>query len=105
MGIIDRVLGSFASERGLVEEAQRMAPVLSDILTSIAAGVSPGMTTAAISEQIDVALRSAHLEPVMKGYQGFPASATVSLDEQIIHAIPSDRRVADGDLIKIQTAG
>lgn len=82
-----------------------MAPVLSDILAGVAASVAPGMTTAAISDQIEIALKAAHLEPAMKGYHEFPASATVSLDEQIIHAIPSQRRVADGDLIKIQTAG
>jgi methionyl aminopeptidase len=92
-------------EQDVVLEARRLAPVLSDILAAVAAQVVPGITTAAIDDQIERALKSAGLRPAMKGYRGFPNSSTVSLNEQMLHAIPSARRVADGDLIKIQTAG
>jgi hypothetical protein len=57
MGFIDRVLGRSASAARLLDEAQRMAPVLSDILANVAACVEPGMTTAAISDQIEIALK------------------------------------------------
>ena len=120
MGVIDKILGrrlrsaevepdlaapTSASVERIVIEARNMAPVLSDILAKVAAGVVPGITTIAINDQIDHALREAGLEPAMKGYNGFPMSATVSVNEQILHAVPSARQIASGDLIKIQTAG
>lgn len=120
MGLIDKLLVRWLASAGaeprpagvaspaaeeVIIEARRMAPALSDILAEVAARVTPGLTTVAINDQVDRALGEAGLEPAMKDYNGFPMSATVSVNEQILHAIPSTRRVSDGDLIKIQTAG
>jgi methionyl aminopeptidase len=88
-----------------LSEARRLAPAVSDILAEVGASVVPGTTTLAINEQIDRGLRAAGLEPAMKGYRDYPMSSTVSLNEEVLHAIPSQRRVQDGDLLKIQTAG
>jgi methionyl aminopeptidase len=82
-----------------------MAPALSEILAGVAAGIRPGATILAIDDQIERGLRQAGLEPAMKGYGGYPMSSAISVNEQILHGIPSGRRLAEGDLVKIQTAG
>ncbi len=66
--------------------------------------VRPGVTT----YEIDMALRR-HIErcgakPAFLGYNGFPASACISINDEVIHGIPSKKRVLrEGDIVKIDT--
>ena len=63
----------------------------------------PGATTAQIDAMVESFIRShAGATPSFKGLYGFPASACISLNEEIVHGIPSPRRVLkDGDIITV----
>jgi methionyl aminopeptidase len=61
----------------------------------------PGRTTADIDADIELFIRSHGALPTFKGYRGFPAASCISINEQVIHGIPGDRIVKDGDLVKI----
>lgn len=76
--------------------------VVADALAATREAVKPGVSTAdldAIAEQV---IRDAGAVPSFQGYYGFPASICSSVNDEVVHAIPSARRVlADGDVISI----
>jgi methionyl aminopeptidase len=76
--------------------------VVARALAAMRTAAVPGATTAtldAIAEQI---VREAGATPSFKGYHGYPATICSSVNDQVVHAIPSDRQVlTDGDLISI----
>lgn len=61
----------------------------------------PGVTTAAIDAKIKHIIVSHGAIPSFLGYGGFPGSACVSVNDEVIHGIPSDRELKDGDIVKI----
>ncbi len=67
----------------------------------------PGVTTKEIEVAIENLFHQHGAIPLFKGYPGkvpFPASACISLNEQVVHGIPGPRMLRSGDLIKIDTA-
>jgi methionyl aminopeptidase len=84
-------------------EAMRAAGlVVARALGEVRAAVEPGVTTAELDRIAEQVIRDAGAIPSFLGYQEFPASICASVNEQIVHGIPSDQQVlADGDLISI----
>lgn len=84
-------------------EAMRAAGlVVAKALALLAAAVKPGISTAELDELAEQTIRESGAVPSFKGYQGFPASICASVNEQVVHGIPSARQIlADGDLISI----
>ena len=71
-------------------------------LERMRAAVAPGVTTADLDAIAEETIHAAGAVPSFKGYHGFPASICSSVNEQIVHAIPSHQAVlADGDVISI----
>lgn len=61
-----------------------------------------GMTTKELDEKIHRYIKKCGAKPSFLGYSGFPGSACISINDEVIHGIPSHRRVIkDGDLVKI----
>ena len=64
--------------------------------------VKPGVTTKHINDMMERYIRSKGGKPSFKGYGGFPAAACISINEQVIHGIPSNHTVIqDGDIVSI----
>ncbi|WRS27493.1 type I methionyl aminopeptidase [Oscillospiraceae bacterium MB08-C2-2] len=63
--------------------------------------VKPGVSTAHINRLIENYIRSQGAIPSFLGYGGFPASACISINEQVIHGIPGDRIIEEGDIVSI----
>jgi len=64
--------------------------------------VKPGTTTKQLDQIVERVIRDHGATPSFKGYGGFPASACTSINEQVVHGIPSDEVILkDGDLISI----
>jgi methionyl aminopeptidase len=71
-------------------------------LENMRAAVAPGVTTADLDGIAEETIRAAGAVPSFKGYHGFPASICSSVNEQIVHAIPSPRAVlTEGDIISL----
>jgi methionyl aminopeptidase len=69
---------------------------------SIDGAQAPGVTTADLDELAETRIRKAGATPAFKGYHGYPATICASVNEEVIHGIPSGRRVlVDGDVISI----
>jgi methionyl aminopeptidase len=83
-------------------ERMRTANVLvADVLAELAVLVAPGVTTAELDEAAETLVRGAGAEPAFKGYRGYPATLCASVNEQVVHGIPSKRALRDGDIISL----
>jgi methionyl aminopeptidase len=84
-------------------DAMRAAGALvARTLAEVATLAKPGVSTAELDALAEQTIRESGAEPSFKGYHGYPASICASVNEQIVHGIPSSARVlADGDLISV----
>jgi methionyl aminopeptidase len=84
-------------------EAMRAAGlVVARTLALVREKAAPGVSTAELDDLAEQTIRGAGALPSFKGYHGFPASICASVNEQIVHGIPSKTQVlADGDLVSI----
>lgn len=86
------------------EEIERMRTAGRVVVTTFDAvrqKIRPGVRTRELDAVVERVIRGAGCEPSFKGYRGFPASACISLNEQIVHGIPGSRKLHEGDLVKI----
>lgn len=63
--------------------------------------VKPGVTTAQINKAIHNYIKSQNAIPSFLGYGGFPASACISVNNEVIHGIPGERVIHEGDIVSI----
>lgn len=76
--------------------------LVADILAKLAAAVAPGVSTLELDLQAERWAREAGAEPAFKGYRGFPGTLCVSLNDEVVHGIPSAQRVLkSGDIVSI----
>lgn len=76
--------------------------IVAAVLRELAAALRPGITTAELDRLAERLIREAGAEPAFKGYQGFPASICTSINDEVVHGIPSPHRVIrEGDLVSI----
>ncbi|MCB1184951.1 type I methionyl aminopeptidase [bacterium] len=80
---------------------QASAEILASVFLAIREMVVPGVTTGEIDEAIESRIREAGCVPSFKGYHGFPASACISVNEEVVHGIPGDRELLSGDIVGI----
>ena len=87
----------------LIRESSR---IVADVLKLVGALVRPGVTTLELDRTAEEYIRSRGGEPAFKGYGWdksnlFPATLCISIDEEVVHGIPSKRVLKDGDLLSI----
>ncbi len=75
--------------------------VVVDVFDAVREKIRPGVKTKELDAVVERVIRSAGCVPSFKGYRGFPASACISLNEEIVHGIPGSRKLRNGDLVKI----
>ncbi len=76
--------------------------VVGRTLRSLAAAVRPGITTAELDALAEDEIRAAGATPSFKGYHGYPATICASVNDEIVHGIPSRQRsLRDGDIVSI----
>jgi methionyl aminopeptidase len=87
-----------------VEKMRSAAQIVATVLQEIAAMVEPGMTTADLDAHAERRIREMSATPSFKGYYGFPASICACLNHEVVHGIPSPKKVIRrGDLLKVDT--
>jgi len=87
---------------GELEKMRTVGRLVGEVLTELTARVAPGVTTAELDEVAEERIRAAGAAPAFKGYHGYPATICASINEEVIHGIPSGRRVLnEGDVVSI----
>ena len=90
-----------AREIAIMRKASR---IVATVLREISELAAPGMTTADLDRHAEKRIREMGATPSFKGYHGFPASICASINHEVVHGIPSGKRVIRaGDLVKIDT--
>jgi methionyl aminopeptidase len=83
---------------------QRAGGIVADTLALLGEQIRPGITTAELDRIADEYIRSRGGVPSFKGYQGpypYPASICASLNDVIVHGIPGEEALADGDILSV----
>ncbi|APD48691.1 type I methionyl aminopeptidase [Synechococcus sp. CS-602] len=87
-----------------IEIMRQASRIVATVLRELLELAAPGMTTADLDRQAEKRIRSMGATPSFKGYHGFPASICASINNQVVHGIPSSKQVIRaGDLLKIDT--
>ena len=84
-----------------IEIMRRAGAVVAGALDLAERELKPGMTTSRLDELIEEYIRSLGAVPAFKDYQGFPASACISIDSEVVHGIPGNRAVREGELVSV----
>ena len=88
-----------AAELEKMREAGRL---VGEVLTELASKVAPGISTAELDELAEKRIAKRGAVPAFKGYHGYPATICASINDEVIHGIPSGRRVlVEGDIISL----
>ncbi len=75
---------------------------VADVLAELEAAVAPGVSTADLDRLAEKLVRDGGAVPAFKGYRGYPATLCASINEEVVHGIPSASRVLkDGDIISL----
>jgi methionyl aminopeptidase len=81
-----------------MREAGRVARLALDAARAM---VKPGVSTLDIDAEVERVIRAHGATPEFKGYHGYPASSCISVNEQVVHGIPSGRKLKEGDIVGI----
>jgi len=84
-----------------LEKMRRAGRVVGETLEILQAAVRPGVTTKELDEIAEREIQARGATPSFKGYRGFPATICTSINSEIVHGIPGNRVLKEGDLIKL----
>lgn len=80
---------------------EKSAGILREVLAELCGAVRSGITTLELDRLADQAIRRRGGEAAFKGYRGYPAALCVSVNEEVVHGIPSRRKLKTGDLVSL----
>ena len=78
---------------------KQSAEILSRVMRQIKKEIKEGVSTREIDARAEELILGENALPAFKGYKGFPATVCTSINEEIVHGIPSTRRLKDGDIL------
>ena len=84
-----------------IKVLQKAGKILSLIVKEVTRSLKAGMTTGDIDQIAEKLIDEYKVTPAFKGYRGFPACCCISVNEEVVHGIPGDRIVRDGDIVSI----
>jgi len=84
-----------------LDKMRRAGLIVAETLRELRRMVEPGISTRQLDAYAEKKIRAAGAYPTFKHYRKFPASICASLNDEVVHGIPSDRKLREGDIIKI----
>ena len=82
-----------------VEKIEKAGRIVAEVLLELKEQVKPGVTTLELDRIAEDGIRRRGGKPAFKGYRGFPATLCASVNNVIVHGIPSERILREGDII------
>tara|TARA_B100001996_G_scaffold120210_1_gene90935 strand:+ start:561 stop:1400 length:840 start_codon:yes stop_codon:yes gene_type:complete len=87
-----------------IEIMRKSSKIVATVLSEIRDLVKPGMSTLDLDDYAEKRIREHGAKPSFKGYHGFPGSICSSVNNEVVHGIPSKKKIInDGDLLKVDT--
>jgi methionyl aminopeptidase len=84
-----------------LERMRAANALVAEVLAELARMVTPGITTRDLDAKAEKLVRDGGAEPAFKGYRGYPSTLCASVNEQVVHGIPSSRPLDEGDIISL----
>lgn len=84
-----------------IELIRQSSLLVGKTLAEVARVIGPGITTKALDKVAEEFILDHGAKPGFKGYHGFPATLCVSVNEVVVHGIPSHRELKDGDIVSV----
>jgi methionyl aminopeptidase len=75
--------------------------LVANVLAAVREAVAPGVTTGDLDALAEKQVRAGGAEAAFKGYHGYPATICASVNEEVVHGIPSRRALLDGDIVSV----
>ncbi len=80
---------------------KKAGKVVADTLELIGRELKPGITTEELDRMAEEFICSQNAIPGFKGYHGFPATACISIDDEVVHGIPGKRKIVEGQIVSV----
>lgn len=87
--------------RSEIDKMRKAGRILAGLMEELARMVGPGIATIDLEKASVAAMSKAGVRSAFKGYRGYPANICVSVNEEVVHGIPSSRRLKEGDIVSI----
>ncbi len=85
-----------------IEKMRKASAIVAEVLVLLKNMVKPGVATAELNAFAESEIRARDGEPAFLGYRGYPATLCVSINEEVVHGIPSaSRKIAEGDIVSL----
>ena len=84
-----------------ISSIKKSNEIVAKILAELGRMIAPGVQTKELDEYAEMRVKESNAIPAFKGYRGYPASLCTSINEEIVHGIPSSRSLREGDIISI----
>jgi methionyl aminopeptidase len=84
-----------------IEQLKKSCAIVVEIFRELKKVIAPGITTKELDQISEKIILSRGALPAFKGYRGFPASLCVSINEEVVHGIPGQRKLKEGDIVSL----
>jgi methionyl aminopeptidase len=84
-----------------IEKMRTAGKIVAEVLDLISENIRPGITTKALDKLAADHFRKNDARSAFLGYQGFPANICVSIDDEVVHGIPGNRKLTEGQLVSV----
>lgn len=84
-----------------IKKMSEACRIVAEVLDSIRKSVAPGITTKEIDGIAETYIVARGAKPAFKGYRNYPATVCASVNEQVVHGIPSPKKLKNGDIVSV----
>jgi methionyl aminopeptidase len=84
-----------------IEQLKRSNAMVAEVFEKLRGMIVPGITTRELDQVAEEYILSKGARPAFKGYRGFPATLCISINDEVVHGIPGQRRLKEGDIVSL----
>jgi methionyl aminopeptidase len=84
-----------------IEWLRQSAAIVVEALKLARSRIRPGLKTIDLDLEIEDMIRSRGARPAFKGFRGYPANTCISIENQVVHGIPGDRELKEGEIVSV----
>jgi methionyl aminopeptidase len=84
-----------------IEWLKKSNAIVAEVLRELKKGIAPGITTEELDRIAEGIIRARGAIPAFKGYRGYPKTVCASINEEVVHGIPRQRRLKEGDIVSV----
>ena len=84
-----------------IEQLKRSSAMVAEVFEKLRGMIVPGITTKELDQVAEEYILLKGARPAFKGYRGFPATLCISINDEVVHGIPGQRRLKEGDIVSL----